>query len=103
VNLIAFWGYSSGKTAQLQFIPEDGAAFVAAAKQTKLKVRKRVAFYVRGDDRPGAVADILKKLADSSISLGALHAVCGGSRTYGAGMFLSAAAARKAATVLGAA
>jgi hypothetical protein len=105
VNLIAFWGYPAGKgRAQLEFIPEDSVTFVAAAKQTKLKVRKKVAFYVHGDDRPGAVADILKKLADSRISLGAMQAVCGGgARTYGAVIFLSPAAARKAATVLGAA
>ena len=103
VNLIAFWGYPAGKRrAQLEFIPEDTAKFVAAAKQNKLKVRKSVAFYVHGADRPGAVADILKKLADSRISLGAMQAACGGTGTYGAVIFPSAAAAKKAATVLGA-
>ena len=103
VNLIAFWGYPVVKGARLEFIPEDGEAFIAAAKQTKLRVRKGTAFYIHGDDRPGAVADILKKLADSRINLGAMHAVCGGSGTYGAVIFLPPAAARKAATVLGAA
>jgi hypothetical protein len=104
VNLIAFWGYPAGKgRALLEFIPEDGEAFIAAAKQTKLRVRKSVAFYVHGDDRPGAVADILKKLADARISLGAMQAVCGGAGTYGAVISLSAATARKAAMVLGAA
>jgi len=53
VNLTAFWGYPSGKgRAQLEFIPEDGGVFIAAAKQTKLRVRKSTAFYVHGDDRP---------------------------------------------------
>jgi hypothetical protein len=104
VNLIAFWGYPAGKgRAQLEFIPEASAAFVAAAKQTKLRVRKSIAFYIHGDDRPGAVADILKKLADARISLGAMHAVCGGAGTYGGVISLLPAAARKAATVLGAA
>jgi len=103
VNLTAFWGYPAGKgRAQLEFIPEDSTAFIAAAKQKKLKVRKSVAFYVHGDDRPGAVADILKKLADSRISLGAMQAVCGGAGNYGAVISLSPAAARKAATILGA-
>ena len=96
VNLTAFWGYPAGKgRAQLEFIPEDSAAFTAAAKQNKLKVRKSVAFYVHGDDRPGAVADILKKLADSRISVGAMQAVCGGAGNYGAVISLSPAAARK--------
>ncbi len=103
VNLIAFWRYPSGKgKAQLEFIPESGAAFVAAAKQAKLRVRKSTALYVHGDDHPGAVAEILKKLADARISVGALQAVSGGRGTYGAVIFLPRAAARKAATVLGA-
>jgi hypothetical protein len=103
VNLIAFWGYPSGKgKAQLEFIPEDGAAFVAAAKQAKLRLRKSTALYVCGDDRPGAVADIVKRLAEARISVGALQAVSNGRGTYGAVLFLPRAAARKAATVLGA-
>jgi prephenate dehydratase len=64
VNLVAFWGYPSGKgKAQLEFIAENGSAFVTAAKQAKLRVRKRTALYVHGNDRPGAIADILKTLA----------------------------------------
>ena len=101
VNLIAFWGYPAGKgRAQLEFIPEDSAKFVAAAKQAKLEVRKSTAFYVHDEDRPGAVADILKKIADAGISLDAMQAVCGGAGRYGAVIFLSAEAAKKAATVL---
>ena len=104
VNFIAVWGYPRGVgRAQLEFIPENSSAFVAAAKQAKLKLRKGMALYIHGDDRPGAVADILKKLADAHISLGALQAVCVGTGTYGAVIFLPAAASRKAATLLGAA
>jgi hypothetical protein len=104
VNFIAVWGYPRGRgRAQLEFIPENGDAFVAAAKQAKLRPRKSTAFYIHGDDRPGAVADILKKLADARISVEAVHAVCGGAGRYGGVIFLSPAATRKAATVLGAA
>src|SRR5215469_9965721 len=40
VNLIAFWRYKHGPgRAQLEFIPEDGVTFVAAAKQARLKLR----------------------------------------------------------------
>ena len=64
VNLIAFWGYKHGAgRAQLEFIPEDSATFVAAAKQAKLRLRKSTALYIHGEDRPGAIADILGKLA----------------------------------------
>ncbi len=102
VNLIAFWGYPSGAgRAQLEFIPEDGPAFAAAAKQARLKVKKSTAFYIHGEDRPGAVADILAKLAAARINAGALQAVCSGAGRYGAVLFLPAAAGRKAARVLG--
>jgi hypothetical protein len=56
VSLIAFWGYPVAKGVRLEFIPEDGEAFIATAKQTKLRVRKGTAFYIHGADRPGAVA-----------------------------------------------
>jgi len=105
VNLIAFWGYQyrAGR-GQLDFMPENGAAFVAAAKQAKLKLsKKRTALYFHGEDRPGAVADVLEKLAAARINLGAVQAVCGGAGRYGAVLFLPPAATRKAANVLGAA
>jgi len=104
VNLIAFWGYKYGAgRAQLEFIPEDSAVFVAAAKQAKLRLRKSTALYIHGDDRPGAIADILAKLAGSRINVEAVQAVCGGGGSYGIIVFLPPAAARKAATVLNAA
>lgn len=103
VNLIAFWGYPSGAgRARVEFIPENGATFVAAAKQAKLKLSKKSpAFYILGDDRPGAVADVLAKLAAARINVGAVQAVCGGAGRYGAIVFLPPAAVRKAATALG--
>ncbi len=55
VNLIASWGYPHGTgRPRLGFVPENGATFIAAAKQLKL-TRKHTAFYIRGDYRPGAV------------------------------------------------
>ena len=104
VNLIAFWGYKRGAgRAQLEFIPEDSATFVAAAKQAKLRLRKSTALYVYGDDRPGAVADVLAKLAGARINVAAVQAVCGGGGSYGTIVFLPEGAARKAASVLSAA
>ena len=104
VNLIAVWGYARGAgRATLEFIPENGAAFVAAAKSAKLKVsKKQIAFYVHGDDRPGAIADVLAKLAAAKINAGAVQAVCGGSGSYGAVLFLPQAAVGKVAKALGA-
>jgi hypothetical protein len=89
--------------AQLEFIPEDSATFVAAAKQAKLRLRKSTALYIHGEDRPGAIADILAKLAGARINVAAVQAVCGGGGSYGTIVFLPPDAARKAATVLAAA
>jgi hypothetical protein len=103
IDLIAVWGYPYGKgRAQLEFIPKDGAAFVAAAKQAKLRLRKSTALYIHGNDRPGAIADILAKLAGARINVAAVQAVCDGGGSYGAVVFLPPTAARKAASILGA-
>jgi hypothetical protein len=103
VNLVVFSGYKHGAgRAQLEFIPEDSATFVAAAKQVKLRLRKSTALYIHGDDRPGAIADILTKLAGAHINLVAVQAVCGGGGSHGTIVFLPEAAARKAASVLSA-
>jgi hypothetical protein len=105
INLIAMWGYTrnTGK-ATIEFIPENGAAFVGAAKGAKLRLsKKQTAFHVEGDDRPGAIADLLAKLAAAKINVGAVQAVCAGGGRYGAVIFLPQAAVGKAAKVLGAA
>ena len=104
INLIAFWAYPTGAgRARLDFIPENGAAFLAAAKPAKLKLgKKSAAFYVRGDDRPGAVADVLAKLAAARINVGAVQGVSGGAGRYGAILFVPTAAVNKAAAALGA-
>jgi hypothetical protein len=104
VNLIAFWGYrSAAGRARVEFIPENGPALLAAAKQAKLRLSKKsTAFHIQGDDRPGALAEVLAKLAAARINVGAVQAVCGGMGRYGAIVFLPAGAVRKAATTLGA-
>jgi hypothetical protein len=102
VNLIAGYKHGEGR-AQLEFIPEDSATFVTSAKQAKLRLRKGTALYIHGDDRPGAIADILAKLAGARINVAAVQGVCGGGGRYGTIVFLPEAAARKAVSVLGAA
>jgi hypothetical protein len=104
VNLIAFWGYPSKRgRAQLELIPENGEALVAVAKQAKIKLsKKRTAFLIQGDDRPGVVADILAKLAAAKINADAVQGVSAGAGRFGVVLFLTPAAARKAAGILGA-
>jgi len=105
VNLIALWGYPHGAgKATIEFIPENGAAFAAAAKAAKIKLsKKQIAFHVQGEDRPGAIADICARLAAAKVNIGAIQAVCAGAGHYGAVIFLPQAAVAKAAKALGAA
>jgi hypothetical protein len=104
VNLLAFSGFPSGRRAQLDFVPEDPAAFRQAARAAKWKVTgPKRAFLLNGDDRVGAMSDILGKLADAKISVTALDGVCAGEGRYGAILWVDPAAYNRAARVLGAA
>jgi hypothetical protein len=102
VNLVAFSGFPAGRRAQLDFFPADPAAFkgVARANRWKLVGPKR-GFLIQGDDRIGAVADLVGKLAGAKISVIAIDAVSVDER-YGALCWVAPRDVKKAAKLLGA-
>lgn len=103
VNLIAFTGFPRGRQTQMDFIPEDGAAFKKAAKKAGLKFsRKKTGFLIQGKDKVGAIADILSKLADAKINVTALNAVSTGKGRFGAILWVKPESVRRAAKALGA-
>jgi len=102
IDLLAFTGFPRGRKAQLDFIPENGAAFRKAAKKAGLAVAKNTAFLVQGQDRPGVLAGIMAKLADAGINITAIDAVAAGGGRYGAILWVKPAEVRKAAKALGA-
>ena len=104
VNLTAFTAFPSGRRAQIDFIPDDSAAFKAAARKLGIKVSPRkTVFIVQGDDRPGAIAALCEKIANAGINMIAMNAASVGNGRY-AGMFwVEPGDVRKAAKVLGAA
>ena len=103
INLLAFSGFPKGRRAQLDFIPADPVAFVKAAKKAGWKLSaKKSGFLIQGEDRPGAVADILGKLADARINVTAVDAVCAGADRYGAILWVKPPDLRRAAKALGA-
>ena len=103
VNLLAFTGFPSGRRAQIDFIPDDAVAFKAAAKRTGLKIKpKKSAFLVSGEDRPGAVAEIMGRLAAAKINVTAIDAVCAGAGRYGAILWVKPPDVARAAKALGA-
>jgi hypothetical protein len=103
INLLAFSGFPKGRRSQLDFIPADPAAFVKVAKKAGWKLSaKKSGFLIQGEDRPGAVADILAKLADAKINVTAVDDVCAGADRYGAILWVKPPDLKRAAKALGA-
>ena len=75
----------------------------AVAKRNKWKVTgPKRAFLIEGDDRVGACADVLGRLAGAKINVTAMDAVAVGGGRYGAILWVKARDVKKAASVLGA-
>jgi hypothetical protein len=103
VNLLAFSGFPSGRKAQLDFIPEDVSVFRRAVKTAKIKTRpQKFGFLAQGNDRKGAVADLLKTLAIKNINITAIDAVSAGAGRYAAILWVNPKDLNKAAKALGA-
>jgi hypothetical protein len=101
VNLLAFVAFPKGRRAQLDFIPVDQAAFKAAAKKAKIKlVGPKTGFVIQGDDRTGAVAEVVSKLSEAKINITALQAVAAGTGRYGAILWVKPRDVNKAAKIL---
>jgi hypothetical protein len=103
VNLLAFSGFPQGRRAQLDFIPADPAAFKQAAKGAKWKVvGPKRGFLVQGDDRVGAVGELLERLGAAKINVSAIDALCVADGRYGAIFWVAPKDVKKAAALLGA-
>ena len=102
VNLVAFSGFPEARKSQLDFVPVDSAAFLAALKTAKVKVsRPKSCFLVEGDDRVGAISDVLGRLGAAKINVTAIDAVAAGGGRYGAILWVKPRDVKKAAAALG--
>ncbi|MGH9463667.1 MAG: hypothetical protein ACRD1X_20895 [Vicinamibacteria bacterium] len=104
VNLMALHAFPKGRRSQLDFVPSDGAQLKAVAKQARFKLTgpKKV-FLIEGDDRVGAAADLLGKLAQAKVNVTAMDAVCSGPGRFGSLLWVKPRDVKKAAKTLGAA
>jgi hypothetical protein len=102
VNFIGVWGYPVGKTkSRIDLAAEDVALLKKTAKQLKIELgTKQTAFHITGEDHPGAVAEVLAKLAAKEINVYALQAVCAGNGRFGAIIQVDPEAVKKAAKAL---
>ena len=102
INLLAFTGFPKGRSAQLDFVPADPAAFVQAAKRARWKLSPRkTAFLIEGEDRVGALADVAARLAAAKINVTASNAICAGAGRYGAILWVKPRDVTRAAKALG--
>ncbi len=103
VNMLAFTGFPSGRKSQMDVIPDDVVLFRKAAKAAKVKTRpQKFGILVQGNDRKGAVAGLLKILAEKKINVTAIDAVSAGANRYGAILWVKPGDVNKAAKTLGA-
>src|SRR2546430_2663699 len=103
VNLLAFSAFPSARKSQADFVPADGAAFVAAAKQAKIKLKgPKKCFLIEGDDRVGALYQTMTRLGDAKINVTAVDAVTSGMGRWAAILWVKQRDVKKAAQILGA-
>jgi len=104
VNLVAYNGFPTTRgRAQLVFVPSNERAFLAAARKAEIKlIGPKAAFLIQGDDRVGAVADIVSKLGRARLNVVAMNAIAAGKRRYGAILWVKPPNVAKAAKILGA-
>ncbi len=104
VNLLAYLGFpAGGGQTQIDLVPEDPAAFRTAAESAGLALSEaKHAFLIQGDDRVGAVSDVIAKLADGNINITAAAATSAGSGRYGMILWVAPADYERAADAQGA-
>ncbi len=103
VNLTGCLGFPSAPgQSQFDLIPEDPAALARAAREEGLQLSgAKWAFLVQGDDRPGVVSDVAKKLCAAKVNMTAAFATCAGRNRYGMVVWVPAADYERAARALG--
>ena len=84
VNLKGLWGFATmAGNAKIHCIPEDEGKFRQACKKMGKEPRERISFSVSGEDRVGALCELLDKVAAANISFNALDAISSGN-SFGA-------------------
>lgn len=100
INLLACSGSPRGRRAQIDVVPDDTRKFKAAVKKAGLAFKpEKSGFLIQGEDRPGALAENLKKLADAGVNVTGIDGMSGEGR-FGAILWFEAQDVRKAGSLL---
>jgi hypothetical protein len=101
VNLLACTGFPRGRRAQIDVVPDDSRRFKTAARKAGLKFKpEKTGFLMQGDDRPGALADNLKALAEARINVTAVDGLSAGKGRWGAILWVKPKDVRRTGAVL---
>lgn len=102
VNLLALTGFPRGRRAQIDLVPQDATAFKKAMKKAGVALGgKKTLFLVQGEDRVGAVAEILDKLGAAGINVTAVDAMTDGKGRFGGILWVKPKDMAKACRILG--
>ena len=81
VNMAGVWGFSKGQgQAEIIAVPADPEPFKKAIQRAGWNARVGACFYLTGEDRVGALADTLDRVAREGINLHAVDAMAIGGR-----------------------
>lgn len=101
INLLGCSSSSAEGRAQIDVVPDSTRKFLAAARKSGLVFsRRKVGFLIRGGDRPGALADHLRRLAEQRINVTAVQGLSAGAGRWAAIIWVDARSVRGAARLL---
>ena len=102
VNLLAVHAFPRSRRTQVDVVPEDVTAFKDVAKAHKLKIQgPKMCLLMEGDDRPGALEDLVDRLGSAKINMIAVTGLAAGQGRFGAILWVKPGDVKKAAKVFG--
>jgi hypothetical protein len=101
INLLACSGHQVGERAQIDIVPDDSAAFKATAAKAGVAFKAaKSGFLIQGEDRAGALAQNLHKLAGVGINVIGIDAMSAGAGRWGAILWVKPEDVSRAAAAL---
>jgi len=102
VNLLAVHAFPRSRRTQVDVVPEDVTAFKDVAKAHKIKIQgPKMCLLMEGDDRLGALEDLVDRLGSAKINMIAVTGLAAGQGRYGAILWVKPGDVKKAAKVFG--
>jgi hypothetical protein len=102
VNLLAVHAFPRSRRAQVDVVPENVTAFKNVAKAQKLKIQgPKMCLLMEGDDRPGALGDVIDRLPLAKINMTAATGLVAGQGRFGVILWVKLEDVKKAAKVFG--